>query len=105
MCINRHLFDTAIINRIMDVCVDSRLDFKVLSLHTPNNNASVSSVRIQFSSKDEAKLQQVFDEILALATSTRFELAQAAVMWDLGEASAPPIIPGHEGEGSVVVVP
>jgi hypothetical protein len=88
----------------MDVCVDSRIDFKVLSLHTPNNNASVSSVRIQFASKDEAKLQQVFDEILALATSTRFELAQAAVMWDVAEASAPAAVPGSEGEGSVGLV-
>lgn len=82
--IEGHLFDTAIVNRIMDVCVDSQIDFKVLSLDIPSNNASRSSTRIQFATRDEADLQGVFDSIVELATSTRFELAKAKVTWDAG---------------------
>jgi homocitrate synthase len=80
--VDGHLFDTAIVNRIMDICVDSQIDFKVLSLDIPNNNAAPSTTRIRFAASDETKLQAVFDSIIELAGSTRFELANATVYWD-----------------------
>lgn len=62
-----HLFDTAVINKLMDFCVDCSCDFKVLSLDIPNDNDLATSMRVQLWGDSVAALDDAvngFEEVL-----------------------------------------
>eukprot|EP00471_Norrisiella_sphaerica_P006450 CAMPEP_0184488056 /NCGR_PEP_ID=MMETSP0113_2-20130426/10498_1 /TAXON_ID=91329 /ORGANISM="Norrisiella sphaerica, Strain BC52" /LENGTH=567 /DNA_ID=CAMNT_0026870527 /DNA_START=108 /DNA_END=1811 /DNA_ORIENTATION=+ len=61
-----HLFDKAILNRILDLAVDSPVDFKVLKLDVPNNNLERSRAIIQVigDETDIELLRQKYEALL-----------------------------------------
>jgi len=66
-CFEGHLFDKGILNRVLDLAVDSVCTFRVLKLDVPNDNATKSTAIIEFNGEPEEIeiLRQKYENLLA----------------------------------------
>eukprot|EP00040_Diaphanoeca_grandis_P031337 m.187352 g.187352 ORF g.187352 m.187352 type:complete len:567 (+) comp32301_c2_seq5:262-1962(+) len=79
-----HLFDTNLMNRIMDHCVESPCDFKVLAMDIPNDNAKLSTARIRFWGQEAAELDNVMATLLTIQQEAAYTSAHCVLSWEDG---------------------
>lgn len=83
--IQGHLFDHTVVNKVMDLCVDSPCKFKVLTLDIPNSNEELTNCRIRFLADKQEDLDDVMLEIVK--TTEAVPSAQCTVAWESDELS------------------
>jgi len=79
-----HLFDTNLMNRIMDHCVEDPCEFKVLAMDIPNDNDKMSTTRIRFWGENALDLDKLMVALSQIKSEDVYANAECKISWEDG---------------------